>query len=70
MGTQKEVSLNQAVFALLVAARDLGLDIDTLAAKAKGGILDNRYRLAEHPHVTESAELIDELLPQAKEWVL
>lgn len=70
MSTQKEISLNQAVFALLVAARDLGYDVDAIATKAKGGILSNQYRIAEHPHVTEAAEVIDSNLLQAKSWTL
>ncbi|MNW15247.1 hypothetical protein D3C71_2136940 [compost metagenome] len=70
MSTDKEISLNQAALALLIAARDLGVDLDQLSEKAKGGILNNKYRVAEHPHVTESAEIIGKLCVDAKAWAL
>ena len=64
--TDGEIDLRQALVAVLCAARDLGCNIDEITEKASTGILSNRYRIAEHPHVMGSKEKIDDALATAR----
>ena len=61
MTTDSEIAYSQALDAVLGAAQELGLDVDQLATKAKGLLLDHSpYRKVEHPHVTNACAAIDE----------
>lgn len=68
--TDGEIDLRQALVAVLCAARDLGCDVDEVAEKASTGILSNRYRIAEHPHVMGSKNAVDDAVAIARTlWV-
>lgn len=64
----ESVEYEMAGRALLVAALEQGLDIESLVQDAKGDILDSgQSRIAGHPHVTNSLCVLDEWLEDYSE---
>lgn len=63
MASDREIALEQALVAVLGAARERGIDLEDLSSKAKHLVLDHsKYRRVDHPHVTNACNAIDELL--------
>lgn len=63
MASDREIALEQALVAVLGAARERGIDLEDLSSKAKHLVLDHsKYRQVDHPHVTNACNAIDELL--------
>lgn len=60
MSTDREIALEQALIAVLGAAKQAGVDVAALSNNAKGLVLSHsEYRQVEHPHVSNACEEID-----------
>ena len=68
--SDREIALEQALILVLGAVQDLELDVDQVAQKANGLVIDNsKYRHVGHPHVTNACKEIDAALASVKDKV-